>query len=92
MDAEGYEHDVQHANLNDAVAALQAKVGINGSADAGSLDAKVAALNALIFPANAAAKFVVGGGQVLLAVYDKTLAAYCPLVLDNGVLGVGAPL
>lgn len=31
-------HDAQHAKINDAVAALQAKVGINGSADAGSID------------------------------------------------------
>src|SRR5271165_3837679 len=31
-------HHVQHANLNDSVAALETKVGINGSADTSSLD------------------------------------------------------
>ena len=48
MDAAGFEHDVQHSNLNDAVAALQAKVGITGSADANSLDNKIAALQAAV--------------------------------------------
>ena len=35
-------HADQHANVNDAVEALQAKVGVNGSAVATSLDYKVA--------------------------------------------------
>ena len=34
-------HADQHANVNDAVEALQAKVGVNGSAVATSLDYKV---------------------------------------------------
>lgn len=34
-------HDQQHANINDAVEALEAKVGINSSADTNSLDFKV---------------------------------------------------
>lgn len=34
-------HDQQHANINDAVEALEAKVGINSSADTNSLDYKV---------------------------------------------------
>ena len=34
-------HDEQHADANDAIEALQAKVGINGSADTYSLDFKV---------------------------------------------------
>jgi hypothetical protein len=33
-------HDVQHGNENDAIAALETKVGIDGSAVAGSLDYK----------------------------------------------------
>jgi hypothetical protein len=36
------DHAVQHSNVNDAVEALQAKVGIDGSADTTSLDYKVA--------------------------------------------------
>lgn len=35
-------HALQHANTNDAIEALQAKVGINESADTNSLDYKVA--------------------------------------------------
>jgi len=42
--APGKEHDVVHNNEMAAIAALQAKVGINGSADASSLDKRVAAL------------------------------------------------
>jgi hypothetical protein len=34
-------HDEQHADANDAIEALQAKVGINSSADTNSLDFKV---------------------------------------------------
>jgi hypothetical protein len=34
-------HDVQHSDANDAIEALQAKVGIDGSADTDSLDFKV---------------------------------------------------
>src|SRR5947209_2468976 len=35
-------HAQQHADANDAIEALEAKVGIDGSADASSLDYKVA--------------------------------------------------
>jgi hypothetical protein len=34
------DHDVQHGNENDAITALETKVGIDGSAVAGSLDYK----------------------------------------------------
>ena len=35
------QHHTQHANINDAVAALEAKVGINSSTDAASIDNKL---------------------------------------------------
>lgn len=41
MNATGKEHDVIHTNVNDAVIALQTKVGIDGSADTTSLDYKI---------------------------------------------------
>lgn len=41
QNAPGYQHDAQHANLNDAVAALQAKVGVNNSAVATTLDYRI---------------------------------------------------
>lgn len=45
MDAgAGLNHDEQHANINDAVEALQAKLGIDGSADASSIDYRLAAV------------------------------------------------
>jgi hypothetical protein len=34
-------HDEQHADANDAIEALQAKVGVDSSADTNSLDFKV---------------------------------------------------
>lgn len=44
MDAAGLEHDVQHANLNDAVEAIEAKLGIDGSTDPNFVDYRLAAL------------------------------------------------
>lgn len=44
-------HAQQHTNANDAIEALQTKVGIDGSADAGSLDYRIAQLES-------------GGGQL----------------------------
>lgn len=35
------DHDVQHSNVNDAIEALEAKVGVNNSAVTTSLDYKV---------------------------------------------------
>lgn len=39
-------HAAQHQDANDAIEALEAKVGIDGSADTDSLDYRVAALEA----------------------------------------------
>ena len=44
LDSATVPHAAQHANANDAIAALQAKVGITGSTDATSLDYRVAAV------------------------------------------------
>ncbi len=41
MNDVGVQHDVQHSMANDAIEALQAKVGVDGSAVATSLDYKV---------------------------------------------------
>ena len=37
-------HAAQHADANDAIEALQSKVGVNGSTDPNSLDKRVATL------------------------------------------------
>lgn len=52
-------HSAQHANANDAIETIQAKVGVNGSAVTSSLDYKVAQAELKVLP--------VGGteGQVL---------------------------
>jgi hypothetical protein len=41
-------HSEQHANANDAIVALQTKVGIDGSEDVNSLDYKVNEVHALV--------------------------------------------
>jgi hypothetical protein len=88
MDAAGFEHDAQHANLNDAVAALQAKVGANASADTSSLDYKVAQMAAMLLAPNS--QFKISGG--LLCIWDSGAQQYVPLTCVNGALGVGAPV
>ncbi len=44
LDSATVPHAAQHADANDAIEALQVKVGITGSADAASLDYRVAAV------------------------------------------------
>ena len=87
MDAAGFEHDVQHTNLNDAVAALQVAVGITGSADPTSLQNRVAALMNLL---SASAAFRFKNGQ--LQIFDTGYQQWAPLTSTNGVLGTGAPV
>lgn len=45
-DAAGFEHDVVHNNEAAAIAALQAKVGVDSSAVGTSLDKRIAVLEA----------------------------------------------
>lgn len=48
LDSVTVPHATQHANINDAVEALEAKVGINGSAVTSSHDYKIAQLEAAV--------------------------------------------
>ena len=50
LNSDTVPHADQHANLNDAVEALESKVGVNSSAVTSSLDYKVAQLEALGTP------------------------------------------
>ena len=65
-------HSAQHTNINDAVEAIQAKVGVNGSAVTTTLDYKVAQVETKVLPTGGAT------GQVLAKAsgtnYDTTWA------------------
>ena len=56
-------HDVQHADANDAIEALQAKVGVDGSAVTSSLDYKVNALPSGLVALATTAVGTVGGSN-----------------------------
>jgi hypothetical protein len=87
MDAAGYEHDVQHANLNDAVAALQAKVGIDDSTDAGSLDKRVAVLETFFETVVSIGSGVTSGTVTGLALpFTPTKLQLTMLIPDGGLL------
>jgi hypothetical protein len=86
-------HSTQHANHNDAIEALEAKVGINGSAVATSLDYRVAALesggssafNDITSGTNTTAAMVVGSGSTLAATGTGTIT---PTTI-NGLITAG---
>lgn len=76
-------HAAQHSNANDAIEALQAKVGVNSSAVATSLDYKVSALES---SRELAANKGVAGGYASLDGAGKVPAAQLPSYVDD-VLG-----
>ena len=96
MDAAGFEHDVQHANLNDAVAALQAKVGITGSANAAALDALVNKILGAIFNTGGSQKTRFKDGQ--FQIWDDGYAAsdithpWAAFTANNGALELSGPI
>ena len=76
-------HSDQHANSNDAIEALEAKVGVDGSAVTSSLDYKVAQL------APKDAQFVVLATNSTLTV-ERVLTAGSGITLTDG--GAGSTL
>lgn len=76
-------HSEQHSNHNDAIEALEAKVGVNSSAVPTSLDYRVAALEAgapvafndITSGTNTTAAMVMGNGASLAATGTGTIAA-----------------
>lgn len=81
MDDTAVLHSDQHANANDAIEALQAKVGIDGSAVTSSLDYKVANKQSKVVftgaPATAtstgsAGEIVVAGGFLYVCTATNT--------------------
>lgn len=71
-------HALQHANVNDAIEALEAKVGINESADTNSLDYKVA--NSIRSSEKGAVS-----GVAPLGADSKVPSAYLPSYVDDVV-------
>lgn len=87
------DHASQHSDVNDAVEALQAKVGVNGSAVTTSLDYKVAGLGSSV------AALQTGGRLFSRAVYTSTAtitipanARYCHAIVTSGGGGGGGAL
>lgn len=89
----GKEHDVVHNNEMAAILALQAKVGIDSSADTASLDYKVAQLDAAIAALGTAATHDVptsgdaGPTQVVLGNDSRLGGGSLPLTTKGDLLG-----
>ena len=86
MDSVTVPHATQHADLNDAVEALQAKVGVDGSAVTTSLDYKVAnqgltLLRAVSIGSSVATIDVTG---IFSSTYDRYLISYNVESATNG--------
>lgn len=75
-------HSSQHANANDAIEALQAKVGIDNSANTLSLDYKVAQLQAKYVDKT----IVVAKGDVLVGTANDTVGVLNPVGANGQVL------
>jgi len=71
LDSVTVPHDLQHANANDALEALQAKVGINSSTDVNSLDYKIRHIGIL-------------DAGMLLGASLLGLDYLCPYVISTG--------
>lgn len=82
-------HSQQHANLNDAVAALEAKVGVNGSDDPESLDARVAALEEVVVHVHVSGETpsgAVNGTNAVFTLADAPSPAASLMLFLNGIL------
>lgn len=93
LDTPGVEHSAQHSNANDAVEALEIKVGINNSAVPTSLDYKVTALQAAI--ASAITSLTAGGslrtGSVNLdSIYAQITDLSTKQPLDSDLTAIAA--
>ncbi len=69
-------HSTQHSNLNDAVEALERKVGIDSSADVDSIDYKLAAFEALGFGETGWKDLVAAVGASPVGVVAPTLTNF----------------
>jgi hypothetical protein len=80
-------HDTQHADANDAIEALQAKVGADGSAVTTSLDYKVANLESRPVETKTASYTLVAGDVNKRIVMNN--AGATTITVDDGVFAAG---
>lgn len=100
-------HATQHANLNDAVEALEAKVGVNGSAVTSSLDYRVTVLENAEIPdtiidakgdlivgsaADTATRLAVGASNGMVLVVNSATATGLEWQATTGASGDDANL
>jgi hypothetical protein len=76
----GVIHSVQHSDANDAIAALQRKIGTNGSIDPSSLDYKIRQLaiatgNAPVISTDSGNQIVMGTDGGLYVITSQQLAS-----------------
>lgn len=81
LNSVGVEHNLQHSDANDAIEALEAKIGINSSADVNSIDYKIRQLQPMLLytgaPASASSAgttgtIIVEGGYMYICVATNT--------------------
>ncbi len=86
-------HAAQHANANDAIEALQAKVGIDNSADPTSLDYRVDALeNKTQYSGVESVAFANGGTITNVNIIDPDSVVHARLIHFRVKNNTGAPL
>ena len=81
LDSVDVPHAEQHADVNDAVEALEAKVGIDGSADTDSIDYKLNLIFGLV--GSGTAKFV--GGDLYIQCVDDSKWYKFVCILQGGI-------
>lgn len=84
----GLKHSTQHSNANDAIEALQAKVGVNGSAVTTSHDYKLSSVTSTDKAVSkASANFT--GGKVLVSSANHGATESDLVVQPGGIIGIG---
>ena len=80
-------HDQQHANINDAVEALETKVGVNSSAVTSSLDYRVTALETFSIQLNGqtiSANYTIPSGYNGVSAGPVTVASGVTVTVSSG--------
>jgi hypothetical protein len=94
LDTPGVFHDVQHSDANDAIEAIQAKIGVDGSAIVTTLDYLVKKSNVVISPAAATVPWTVRGaaGQTAdLQRWQSSASVNLVRITGTGDVLVAAP-